>query len=371
MAKKFFNKADSDVAIITSELADLHISSLAISPTSRFNPRDMSEPASLFSSLESVHRIKELIDLDKQTQKAKATEITQADATSTENFENPDLEENFPSQNVPTILHRINTGSCLFFDFNKNEMCKEPSIKDTARCIKHQDNANSKFMKILAEMSNDKSELGFHLADSVFRSFSRPEECLNQEVYEYAPCLEGALPAFKDSVANLDKVLLAGWESYRANMGTPSIPFDDKYYRKRFPNLHQISSQQWKHTFFATRVSYGLFRPDPGHKKLKKKKKKKKIKNLIFLILLKIAIWDITLGFFSLILLHTSIRRGGVEVVGVGDRFHHCQGYWVRNPARANDFEKFIGGYAFAKDKSLNDSAQIESSLLLEKFPIF
>ena len=261
LVKKFFNKADSDVAIITSELADLHITSLAITTKSRFNPTDMSQPASQFSSLESVLRIKELIELDKDMQKAKATELTQADATSTESLLHWDLEDNFPSHGIPTILHRINTGACLFFDFNKNEMCKDPAIKDTARCIKHQDNANSKFMKILAEMSNDKSELGFHLADTVFRSFSRPEECLNQEVYEYAPCLEGALPAFKDSVSNLEKVLLAGWESYRSNMGTASIPFDDKFYRKRFPNLHQISAQQWKHTFFATRVSSGLYRP--------------------------------------------------------------------------------------------------------------
>ena len=261
LVKKFFNKADSDVAIITSELADLHITSLAITTKSRFNPTDMSQPASQFSSLESVLRIKELIELDKDMQKAKATELTQADATSTESLQHWDLEDNFPSHGIPTILHRINTGACLFFDFNKNEMCKDPAIKDTARCIKHQDNANSKFMKILAEMSNDKSELGFHLADTVFRSFSRPEECLNQEVYEYAPCLEGALPAFKDSVSNLEKVLLAGWESYRSNMGTASIPFDDKFYRKRFPNLHQISAQQWKHTFFATRVSSGLYRP--------------------------------------------------------------------------------------------------------------
>ena len=263
LVKRLFNKEDSDVAIITSELADLHITSLGITPNSRFNPIDMSEPASQFSSLESVSRIRELIEMDKDTQRAKNNELNQAANTSTEVITENDQEDFFPNSNIPPVLHRINTGACLYFDFDKNEMCKEPALEDTARCLKHQDNANSKFMKILAEMTNSKHQMGFHLADSVFRSFSRPEEGLNQEVYEYAPCLEGALPAFKDSVSSLEKVLLAGWESYKSNMGSDAFPFDDRFYRKRFPNLHEISLQQWKHTFYATRVSSDPIGSDP------------------------------------------------------------------------------------------------------------
>ena len=70
--KKFFNKHDSDIAIITSQLADLHITSLGLTKDSKFNPRAMSQPASIFSSLESIKRVEELIALDPSVQRAKA-----------------------------------------------------------------------------------------------------------------------------------------------------------------------------------------------------------------------------------------------------------------------------------------------------------
>ena len=54
LAKKFFNKKDSDVAIITSELLDLHASTLALTASSNFNSEGMSEPDTHFSGLESL-----------------------------------------------------------------------------------------------------------------------------------------------------------------------------------------------------------------------------------------------------------------------------------------------------------------------------
>ena len=132
-------------------------------------------------------------------------------------------------------------------------MCKAAAIDNTARCIKHQDKSHSKFLKILSAIKNSKEFTGFNLSKSAFRAFNRPDESLNQEVYEYAPCLEGALPAFKDSLANLEKVLLAGYDSYCDSMLADGIAFNDKYYRARFPNDKDISSHQWMHTYLATR----------------------------------------------------------------------------------------------------------------------
>ena len=257
LAKKFFNKNDSDIAIITSELADLHITSLCLSAESKFNPTAMSQPASVFSSMASIQRIEEIMCMDKQLQVVKTRDINAAVSTSTEKVDNSKVLEdtsfpNYSSSNP--LLYRIDTGACLFFDFQNNELCKEPAIDNTARCVKHQDNTNSKFMKILAEMSDAPSGTKFHLARSVVRSFSRPEESLNPEVFEYAPCLEGALPAFKDSTCNLEKILMAGWESFKANM-SKDTPFNDRFYKQRFPNSPEISFKLWFHTFWATLVN--------------------------------------------------------------------------------------------------------------------
>ena len=257
MAKKFFNKNDSDIAIITSELADLHITSLCLTTESKFNPCAMSQPASVFSSMASIQRIEEIMDEDKKLQVVKIRDLNAAVSTSTDKVDkNKVLEESFPNFSTSNpLLYRIDTGACLYFDFQNNELCKEPAIDNTARCVKHQDNTNSKFMRILAEMSDAPSGSKFHLAKSVARSFSRPEESLNNEVFEYAPCLEGALPAFKDSSANLEKILLSGWESFQFNMHKPNVPFNAKFYKLRFPNRKEISTICWYHTFLCTMVS--------------------------------------------------------------------------------------------------------------------
>ena len=249
LVKRFFNKGDSDIAVITSQLADLHLTSLGICPDSKFTAQSLSQPASIFSSLESIRRIEELIALDPAIQKDLHYDLSRADSSSSDiNI----LEEGFHNKMSP-VIYRINTDSCLYFDFETNEMCKETAIDNTGRCIKHQEKAHSKFINILSALSDSLNEIGFNLSMSVFRSFSRPDDALSQEVYEYAPCLEGGLPAFKDSTLKLEKVLLAGWESYQENMLSNGTPFNDKYYRKRFPNIKTIGSHKYMHTYLATR----------------------------------------------------------------------------------------------------------------------
>ena len=62
LAKILFNKKDSDVAIITSELLDLPGTALALTSTSNFNSEGMSEPDTHFSALDSIHDLNSFLD---------------------------------------------------------------------------------------------------------------------------------------------------------------------------------------------------------------------------------------------------------------------------------------------------------------------
>ena len=62
LVKVLFNKKDSDVAIITSELLDLSGSSLALTADSNFNSEGMSEPDTHFSALDSLNDLNSFLD---------------------------------------------------------------------------------------------------------------------------------------------------------------------------------------------------------------------------------------------------------------------------------------------------------------------
>ena len=57
LVKIFFNKKDSDVAIITSDLLDLGASAIALTASSNFNSEGMSEPDTHFSGMDSLQEL--------------------------------------------------------------------------------------------------------------------------------------------------------------------------------------------------------------------------------------------------------------------------------------------------------------------------
>ena len=152
-------------------------------------------------------------------------------------------------------MFRVDTECCLFYDYEENRFCPNPAINKTARCAIHQDTANTKFMNILASLNQTETRSGFSLCSEAFRTFNEPK--LVNDFLEYAPSLEGALPAFKHGENNLRKCLIAGFKSYKAGYLTSStIPFRDNFFREQFPLIKSVSTNQWKHAYLSLRVRY-------------------------------------------------------------------------------------------------------------------
>ena len=112
-------------------------------------------------------------------------------------------------------------------------------------------------MRILAKMNKNESRIGMSLTSSAFWHFNEPK--LINDFNEYAPSLEGAVPAFKHAAKNLRKLLIAGYKSYKAGYLTSStIPFNENYFVEQFPNAKNITRKQWMHSYLSLRVSTTL-----------------------------------------------------------------------------------------------------------------
>ena len=248
LAKKLFNKPDSDTAILTSELLELTTTELALSTHSNLNPDAMSEPGSHFSGFDAARDLEPIFN---QSQSINDAFLNASDNATTHQWSDCELE--FFQSNEQSPLFRVDGECCLYFDLETNAFCSYPAVNNTARCTRHQDTANSKFMRILAKMCNVDTKEGYSLCQSAFRFTSEPKS--NTNCMEYAPCLEGSLPAFKHSAANLKKLLTAGYKSYKAGYLTKStIPFKDNYFVDAFPNT-EITTRQWMHAYLSLRVS--------------------------------------------------------------------------------------------------------------------
>ena len=113
-------------------------------------------------------------------------------------------------------------------------------------------------MKILAQMNRNDTKIGMSLSSSAFWHFNEPK--LVSEFKEYAPSLEGSVPAFRHAAKNLRKLLIAGYKSYKAGYLTSSaIPFQDNFFVEQFPNAKNITRKQWMHSYVSLRVSNFLF----------------------------------------------------------------------------------------------------------------
>ena len=250
LARQFFNKPDSDIAVITSELLDLETSPKATTDQSYLDEDQMTEPSAQMSQVESLKDLNDFLEYSEEQQEHYLQQTLSADSQSWSEMEMAYFDQNAPKSH----LFKVNTDCCLFFDVESNSFCQNPAVDQSSRCRIHQDTANTKFMKILALIGKQVKTKGFSLNMAAFRYFVEPQS--SNKIFEFAPCLEGALPAFKYSENNLRKILIAGFESYKAGYCTSSeTPFQDNYFRKQFPNQKSISSQQWMHAYLAIRVS--------------------------------------------------------------------------------------------------------------------
>ena len=202
LVRKFFNKPDSDVAIITSALVDLSQTPLAMTQESHFRVDHMSQPSDHMSSVGSLRTLDEFLQYSPEEQDNFLAATVAADAE----VSNPDDLKVFDQNASHQLLFRVNSDCCIYYDYESNTFCKNLAVRNTSRCQDHQDSANTKLMKIISNMGKNQSPLGYSINMDAFRPFVDPVPA--NTIYEFAPCVEGGLPAFKYSELSLKKLLI-------------------------------------------------------------------------------------------------------------------------------------------------------------------
>lgn len=157
LAKMIFNRNDSELAIIVSELADLHLSSLGSAQVPRFSESHFSNPVSHFSELECFRRAEQRIEDDPVLkQKLQEMENTIRNSNS---WTDKQLTSQFCLPNV--ALFRFNTGNCLGYDFQAQQFCNQPAVNDTHKCVKHADDVD---LKLIRDIGSLTTKRGFSIA---------------------------------------------------------------------------------------------------------------------------------------------------------------------------------------------------------------
>ena len=243
LTEEIFNGEDSDVAVIISELGDLHLTSVGESEASKVDLDHMSNPVSHFSELECFKRAEQNIEDDPEL-KLKLEQMEKA-LQSSNKWTDEQLTTQFRLPNV--ALFRLDSGNCVGYDWKLQKFCEEPVAHNSNWCLKHAQEGND--LKMIKEMGTLATKEGVLLASNITRVKIGPEQL--DKVVEYAPSLEGAAPAFRHSTENLEKMLEACYETYKAGYSVTSQYFDDKEFRQKFPNAKFISSDRWRHAFLA------------------------------------------------------------------------------------------------------------------------
>ena len=243
LVKKIFNPDDSDVAIIASELGDLHLTSLGTSEVSKFDQTHFSNPVSHFSDLECFKRAEQNIEDDPDLRQ-KLDDMEKM-LQSSNNWTDQQLSNQFHLPNM--TLFRFETEACLEYDWKRQTFCEEPVRKGTNRCLKHAKDGTD--LKMIREMGSLVSTKGISIAKGVIRVQIGP--VVLDKIVEYAPSLEGAAPAFRHSLDNLEKVLEASYVTFKGGYLMKLYQFEAKEFKQRFPNAKSISIERWKHAFLA------------------------------------------------------------------------------------------------------------------------
>ena len=157
LTKMLFYHGDSDIAIITSELGDLHLSSLGMTQVPRYDEEHFSNPVSHFSELECFRRAEQNIE-DDPVLKQKLEEMEQT-LESSNNWTEQQLSNQFRLPNVS--LFRFNTGACLGYDWQVQQFCNEPAVKDTHKCVKHTNEGQD--LKLIREIGSLVTKRGFSI----------------------------------------------------------------------------------------------------------------------------------------------------------------------------------------------------------------
>ena len=243
LTEELFNGKDSDLAIIISGLGDLHLTSEGMTDAPNIDVDYVSNPVSHFSDLECFKRAEQNIEDDPELK----LKLEQMEKTlqSSNKWTEDQLTTQFRLPNVS--LFRLESGNCVGYDWKLQKFCEEPVAQNSTWCLKHAQEGND--LKMIREMGTLALKEGVSLANGIKRVRIGPDRL--DKVVEYAPSLEGAAPAFRHSTENLEKLLEACYETFKAGDPGDRRFFDDKEFRQRFPNEKFISTDRWKHAYLA------------------------------------------------------------------------------------------------------------------------
>ena len=243
LAQLIFNHEDSDLAIIVSELADLHLTMIGTEEATKYDENHFSNPVSHFSDLECFKRAEQNIEDDPEL-RGKLERMEQL-LQSSNKWTEKQLANQFRLPNV--ALFRIDSGACVGYDWKIQKFCEEPVKEGSNRCLKHMQEGND--LRMIREMGTLVTKRGMSIAKDVIRVHLGPANL--DKMIEYAPSLEGAAPAFRHSTENLEKLLEACDVTFKKGFPDKVSYFDPKEFLTRFPNAKTISNERWKHAFFA------------------------------------------------------------------------------------------------------------------------
>lgn len=241
--RKMFHHEDSDLAVITSELGDLHLTGMSTAETTRYEETTFSNPASHFSELECFKRVEQNLEDDPALRK-KLEDMEKA-LQSSNNWTHQQLSTQFRASNAS--LFRFDSGNCVGYNWKIQQFCQEPVIPGNNRCMIHIQEGSD--LKMIREMGTLVSKRGISLAQGITRMQVGPEKL--DKMVEYAPSSEGAAPAFRHSMDSLEKILEASDASYKMGYLSKLAYFESKEFKQRFPNAKAISDSKWKHTYLA------------------------------------------------------------------------------------------------------------------------
>ena len=243
LVKKMFHHVDSDLAVITSELGDLHLTGLGTMEDSKRDEPTFSNPVSHFSELECFKRAEQNLEDDPDLRK-KLEDMEKA-LQSSNNWTHQQLSTQFRASNA--ALFRFDSGNCVGYDWKIQQFCQEPVIPGNNKCMIHVQEGND--LKMIREMGTLVSKKGISLAQGITRLQVGPEKLDN--MVEYAPSSEGAAPAFRHSMDSLEKILEASDASYKTGYLLKMPYFEAKEFKQRFPNAKSINDIKWKHAYLA------------------------------------------------------------------------------------------------------------------------
>ena len=104
---------------------------------------------------------------------------------------------------------------------------------------------------------------GFSIMKGTFRLLVEKERA--KKLVEYAPSVEGPIPAFLHSAKHLQKFLAASFKIFRSYR-VHRLAFDAKPYHDEFGHL-DIDDNTWYHAFTAMNVSTVIFSDEAYLKK--------------------------------------------------------------------------------------------------------